>query len=118
MTFAGQAGYSKAAPFMVYDNTTLRGSASINEGILVTKPQAGRTAGSYGGVGWIKLGTNFTIQSGTLNVVLNNRAGLNDVDADGVLLVALATPKVVLGGFSASKPLIAQIVSVGALDST
>ena len=65
VTFASKSIYSKAAPFTVYDGGTSLGTQNINESILVTQAQGGRTQGSYGGVGWVELGT-YTITSGTL----------------------------------------------------
>ena len=56
----------------------------------MTQAQGGRNEGSYGGVGWLELGT-YSISSGTLNVVLGNNASGNFVDADGVLIIAHAT---------------------------
>ncbi len=85
-TFAGKSGYSTAAPFTVYDGGISLGTQSINESILVTQNQGGRAQGSYGGVGWLELGS-FVISSGEVKVVLNNLASGNFVDADGVLLV-------------------------------
>jgi len=91
VTFATKSVYSKAAPFSVADGGTGLGTQLINESILVTQAQGGRTQGSYGGVGWLELGT-YSISSGTLNVVLGNNASGNSVDADGVLIVAHAAP--------------------------
>jgi len=89
VTFASKSTYSKAAPFSVADGGTGLGTQFINESVLVTQSQGGRAQGSYGGVGWLELGT-YTISSGTLNVVLANNASGNFVDADGVLIVAHA----------------------------
>ena len=89
VTFASKSTYSKAAPFSVADGGTGLGTQLINESILVTQAQGGRNEGSYGGVGWVELGT-YSISSGTLNVVLGNNASGNFVDADGVLIVAHA----------------------------
>ena len=52
----------------------------------MTQNQAGRTQGSFGGVGWLDL-SSYSISSGTLKVQLTNSAALNYVDADGVLIV-------------------------------
>ena len=94
VTFAGKSGYSTAAPFTVYDGGTSLGTESINESILVTQSQGGRSQGSYGGVGWLELG--FAISSGELKVVLSNLAAGNYVDADGVLIISHgATPHVI-----------------------
>jgi hypothetical protein len=87
VTFAGKATYSHAAPFTVYDGGTSLGTQSINESILVTQSQGGRAQGSYGGVGWLELGT-FTISSGELKVVLSDVTSGNYVDADGVLIIS------------------------------
>ena len=88
VTFAGKTGYSNsAAPFTVFDGGTSLGTQSINESILVTQSQGGRAQGSYGGVGWLELGT-FSISSGELKVVLTNSANGNFVDADGILIIA------------------------------
>ncbi len=98
VTFASKTSYATAAPFSV------NGSAaqSVNEAILVTQSQGGRDQGSYGGVGWLKLGT-YAPASGQLKVVLTNLASGNDVDADGFLLVADgALPHVAIAGNSAS----------------
>jgi len=89
VTFATKSIYSKSAPFSVADGGTGLGTQHINESILVTQAHGGRNEGSYGGVGWVELGT-YTISSGTLNVVLGNNASGNSVDADGVLIVAHA----------------------------
>ncbi len=98
VTFASKTSYATAAPFSV------NGSAaqSMNEAILVTQSQGGRNMGSYGGVGWLMLGT-YAPAGGQLNVVLTNLASSNDVDADGVLLVADgALPQILIAGNSAS----------------
>ncbi len=86
VTFASKSNYSKAAPFSVADGGTNLGTQYINESILVTEAQGGRAEGSYGGVGWVALGT-YSISSGTLTVVLGNNASGNSLDADGVLIV-------------------------------
>jgi hypothetical protein len=85
VTWVGKSGYSRAAPFGVYDGGTGLGTQSIDESVLVTQSQGGRAKGSYGGVGWLLLGT-FTISSGELKVVLSNLANSIFVDADGVLI--------------------------------
>ncbi len=86
VTYAGKNGYSLAAPFSVYDGGTALGTVDINESILVTQSQGGLTQGSYGGVGWLELGT-YAISSGTLEVMLSNAANGNYVDANGILIV-------------------------------
>jgi protocatechuate 3,4-dioxygenase beta subunit len=86
VTFAGKSGYSQAAPFTIFDGGTSLGTQSIDESQLVTQGQGGRAQGSYGGVGWIELGS-FSISSGEIKVVLNNLASGNFVGADGVLIV-------------------------------
>ena len=94
VTFASKSGYATAAPFSV------NGSAaqSVNEALLVTQSQGGRNMGSYGGVGWLELGIYAPV-SGLLNISLTNLASGNDVDADGVLLVADgALPHVIIAG--------------------
>ena len=102
ITYAGKSAYSSAAPFTVFDGTTSLGTTNVNESGLVTlTPGQGFTQGSYGGVGWVELGT-FSITSGTLEVVLTNSAIGNFVDADGVLLVPVSLPAVVIGGGPAS----------------
>ena len=63
----------------------------VNESILVTQSQGGLTQGSYGGVGWLDLGT-VSVKSGVFSAVLSNLATGNFVDADGVLLVFDETP--------------------------
>jgi len=97
VTYAGKSGYSSAAPFTVYDSSTSLGTQDINQSILVTQSQGGRTQGSYGGVGWLELGA-FTISSTDLKVVLSNLATGNFVDADGVLLVDPPGRPVIHGG--------------------
>ena len=72
----------------MYDGSTSLGTQFINESILVTQAQGGRTEGSYGGVGWLELNASISISSGTLKVVLGNNASGNFVDADGVLIVS------------------------------
>jgi hypothetical protein len=89
VTFASKSSYSKSAPFSVADGGTSLGTQYINESVLVTEAQGGRNEGSYGGVGWVELGT-YLISSGKLNVILGNNASGNSVDADGVLIVAHA----------------------------
>jgi hypothetical protein len=91
ITFAGKSSYSKAAPFTVYDGTTSRGTTAIDESLLVTQNQGGLAQGSYGGVGWLELGA-YMINSGTLEVLLSNKAPGNHVDADGVLIVRIGGP--------------------------
>jgi protocatechuate 3,4-dioxygenase beta subunit len=88
VTFFGKHTYSSAAKFSVSDGGTHLGNAFINESILVTQTQGAgpRAQGSFGGVGWLGLGT-FSISSGELVVVLGNKAVGNFVDADGVLIV-------------------------------
>jgi protocatechuate 3,4-dioxygenase beta subunit len=87
VTYSGRSQYSKAAPFTVYDGGASLGTQFFNESILVTQSQGASAQGSYGGVGWLELGT-FDITSGEIKVVLNNLASGNFVDADGVLIVA------------------------------
>ena len=91
VTFAARPSPNPKLPFTVYDGTASLGTQSINESILVTQSQGGRAQGSYGGVGWLELGT-FSITSGTLEVVLSNLASGYFVDADGVLIVPHANP--------------------------
>jgi protocatechuate 3,4-dioxygenase beta subunit len=110
VTFAGKSGYSKAAPFTIYNNGTSLGTQSINESILVTQNQGGRNQGSYGAVGWLELGT-FTISSGDLKVVLDNLASGNYVDADGVLIIAHGGGSPVFKGPSPA----AEITAIGTL---
>jgi hypothetical protein len=101
ITYAGKSTYSSAAPFTVYDGTTSLGTTNVNESGLVTlTPGQGFTQGSYGGVGWVELGT-FSISSGTLEVLLSNSATGNFVDADGVLLVPVSAPAMVIGAGAA-----------------
>ena len=96
ITFAGKPNYSQTAPFSVLDSGTTLGKFSINESILVTQSQGGLAQGSYGGVGWLELGT-FTSSDGNLEVLLSNLTSSGTfVDADGVLLVA-DPPAVVVG---------------------
>ena len=104
ITYAGKSTYSSAVPFTVYDGATSLGTTKVNESGLVTlTPGQGFTQGSYGGVGWVELGT-FSISSGTLAVLLSNSATGNFVDADGVLLVPVSAPVLVIGGGSAPAP--------------
>ena len=70
VTFGSKSQYSRAAPFAVYDGGTSLETQSINEGILVTLSQGGRAQGSYGGVGWLELGT-YAITGTELKVVLS-----------------------------------------------
>ena len=94
VTFASKSRYATAAPFSVKGSS----AQSVNEALLVTQSQGGRNMGSYGGVGWLELGT-YVPSGGQLNVVLTNLASGNDVDADGLLLVADgALPHVIIAG--------------------
>ncbi len=86
ITYASQCNDSESAPFSVYDGSKKLGTTSIDESILVTQSHGCLSQGSYGGVGWLDLGT-FSIASGTLKVLLTNQANGNAVDADGVLIV-------------------------------
>ena len=71
----------------MYDGGTSLGTQYINESILVTQAQGGRTrAATAASAGWSW--ERFTISSGTLKVVLGNNASGNFVDADGVLIVS------------------------------
>jgi hypothetical protein len=94
ITFSGKSMFSTAAPFTVYDGANNLGSTSINESILVTQAHAGMSQGSYGGVGWLELGT-YSIGSGTLAVLLSNATSGSFVDADGVLIVPTEAPAVI-----------------------
>src|SRR5262249_35147765 len=87
VTYFGLSGYSTAAPVTIYDGVTKLSTTVVNESILGTQSHGGRAQGSYGGVGWLALGTFIPIQSGTLEVVLGNNASGSKVDADGVLIV-------------------------------
>jgi hypothetical protein len=87
VTFGTKSGYSKAAPFTVYDGGTSLGTQHLNESILVTSSSQPQTQGSYGSVGWLEIDAALLISSGELKVVLNNLSSGNFVDADGVLLV-------------------------------
>jgi hypothetical protein len=92
------ANYANAAPFSVYDGGTNLGTTNINESILVTQTQGGLIPGSYGGVGWLDLGT-FSISSGTLEVLLSNATTTGKyVDADGVLIIADSVATHSVGG--------------------
>jgi protocatechuate 3,4-dioxygenase beta subunit len=91
ITYAGQSNYATNAPFSVYDGGTKKATVNINESILVTQSQGGLTQGSYGGVGWLELGT-FTISSGTLEVQLTNSAIGGYVDADGAMIIDPPAP--------------------------
>ena len=102
----------------MYDGSTSLGTQSINETILVTQAQGGRTQGRYGGVGWVELEPPLDL-SGTLIVVLGNNASGNSVDADGVLIVShgAGSPQ----GSSpapASSSTSAGPLSIGTLDAT
>lgn len=93
LTFAGKSNYAQSAPFTVYDGTTSLGTMFIDESILVTQAQGGFTEGSYGGVGWIDIGS-YTPSGSSLNVVLSNliaSGGGSLVDADGVAIVQTST---------------------------
>ena len=90
VTFGSKSIESTAAPFTVYDGTTSLGTQLLNESIPVTMAQAGRAQGSYGGVGWLELGS-YSITGTELKVVLSNLASGSYVDADGVLLVRHGT---------------------------
>ena len=94
ITYAGKSMYSTAAPFSVNGSS----AQFINESILVTQSQGGRAAGSYGGVGWLELGTYADSSTGELSVVLNNNAAGNYVDADAVLIIPDGTvPAAIIG---------------------
>jgi protocatechuate 3,4-dioxygenase beta subunit len=96
ITFAGKGTYSSAAPFTVSNGSTSLGTIKVNESVLVTAtPGQGLTQGSYGGVGWVELGT-YSISTGTLKVSLSNAATGNFVDADGALIIPVAAPAVLL----------------------
>ncbi len=86
VTYAGKSMYSTAAPFTVYDGGTSLGTSDLNESILVTQSQGGLNQGSFGGSGWLELGT-YSIASGTLEVLLTNKASGHYVDAQGILIV-------------------------------
>jgi protocatechuate 3,4-dioxygenase beta subunit/methionine-rich copper-binding protein CopC len=90
ITYAGKSSYSKAAPFSVTDGTFDLGTVNVDESILVTQSHAGMAEGSYGGVGWLLIGT-FGSSTGNLQVRLSNLAQGNSVDADGVLIVPHAS---------------------------
>ncbi len=91
VTYVGHSTYSAAAPFTVYDGGSSLGTVDIKESILVTQSHGGPSQGSYGGVGWLRLGT-YTINSGTLEVLLRNSASGQFVDANGILIVPQSTP--------------------------
>ena len=114
MTFGSKSQYSKAAPFTVYDGTTNLGTQSIDESILVTMAQGGRTQGSYDGVGWLELGT-YAITGTELKVMLSNLASGSLVDADGVLLVSHARHAFAPSGAAPSKT---SDLVLGVLDSS
>ena len=116
VTFAGTSGYSTAAPFTEYDGNTNLGTVDVNQSILVTQSQ-GLTQGSYGGVGWLDLGT-VSVTSGVFSAVLSNLASGNRVDADGVLLVADSGPAVLVNPplSSGSAGTNDNLVGLGALD--
>ncbi len=78
----------------MYGGGSSLGTADVNESILVTQNQ-GLTPGSYGGVGWVELGT-FNSIDGNLEVVLSNLASGRYADADGVLVIPSATPDIEL----------------------
>jgi protocatechuate 3,4-dioxygenase beta subunit len=84
ITYAGKNNYTKQAPYSVNGGTAV----NINQSILVTQNQGGLAQGSYGGVGWLEIGTYADSSTGTLQVVLSNVTVGNQVDADGVLIVA------------------------------
>jgi methionine-rich copper-binding protein CopC len=86
LTYLNKAINSTAAPFTVFDGGTNLGTQHINQSIPVTQGQGGRNEGSFGGVGWIQLGT-YMITSGELKVQLTNLAIGSFVEADGMLFV-------------------------------
>ena len=64
----------------------------------MTQSQGGLSQGSYGGVGWLGLGTYADSSTGELSVVLNNNAAGNYVDADAVLIIPDGTvPAAIIG---------------------
>jgi protocatechuate 3,4-dioxygenase beta subunit len=85
ITYWGNSAYATNAPYSAYDGSTSITTKTINQSILVTQSHVGRHQESYGGVGWLELGT-FSI-SNELKVVLGNKAKNQDVDADGVLII-------------------------------
>ena len=87
VTYSGKSNYSTKAPFTIYDGGTKLATTSINESILVTQSQGGFAQGSYGGVGWLEMGS-FSISSSTLEVLLSNNTSGNYVDADGILIIS------------------------------
>jgi protocatechuate 3,4-dioxygenase beta subunit len=93
ITYAGKSSYSTAAPYSVNGGAAV----TINQSILVTQSHGGLTQGSYGGVGWLELGTYADSSTGTLQVVLSNNAAGNYVDADGVLIVPDGSAPAVVG---------------------
>jgi hypothetical protein len=108
VTFVGQDKFSKKAPFTVYDGSTALGTFKLDESNLVTDTKGGLTQGSYGGVGWVLLGT-FSISSGELQVSLVNGTNGKFVDADGALIVQSGAAAAQAGGLVDNTPI--QIIA-------
>ena len=114
VTYAGMSDYSTAASFGIYNGSTLLSKQLINESILVTQSQGGRMQRSYGGVGWLELGS-FNVTAGSLEVLLSNAANMSYVDADGMFIVPAADdslPAVV----TTSPPAGITSLSIGTVD--
>ena len=87
ITYVGKSTYSTTAPYTVYNGGTAFPPVKINQSILVTQSQGGLTQGSYGGVGWLELGS-YVINTGTLKVELTNLTSSGRfVDADAALII-------------------------------
>jgi protocatechuate 3,4-dioxygenase beta subunit len=86
VTYTVIPGNATNAPFTVYDGGTSLGTTPLDESIRVTQAHGAMAQGSYGGWGWLELGT-FTITSGDLKVVLTNQANNSNVIANGVLII-------------------------------
>ena len=73
MSRSPAAVVTTAPPYTEFDGSTKLGAVDINQSFLVTQSQGGLNQGSYGGVGWLDLGT-VSVKSGTFSVVLSNLA--------------------------------------------
>ncbi|NLS97836.1 MAG: cadherin-like domain-containing protein, partial [Planctomycetaceae bacterium] len=77
-------GGASNAPFAVFDGATSRGSFSVNQRVY---PSGSTVADAS----WLKLGTSFSITSGTLKVELTDNAD-GTVRADAVRIVQVGAP--------------------------
>ena len=112
ITYLSAASYSTAAPYSVFDGTTLLASFLIDQTIPPDSPQGGLTNGNYGGVGWLRLGS-FTAVSGNLIVTLTNQGPGTFVNADAALLVSLGGGAPIPAGNGRAKGEAVPIESLG-----